>query len=382
MKIGELFNLKKGKKPGALYETKSSGLVRFIQIEDLRNDRNLKFCEQHKSNVLCSEDDIVIAWDGANAGTVGWGLSGAVGSTLAVLSLKKKNDCYAPFVGRFLSFKQDFLREKRTGATIPHLQKDSLINLEVPKKSYDDQIHINEKLELIDSLLNKRRLSIAKLNQLAQSIFLDMFGDPQENPKNFPVKPLKKFYIDDKNGTKCGPFGSALKKGEYQDNGIAVWNMDNITSTGKLIDIPRLWITPAKFSELESYSVIDGDVIISRAGTVGKMCVVRSTHKQSIISTNLIRVRFGESLIPEYFVSLMIFCKGRVGRLKTGSDGAFTHMNTGILDDLSFPYPPIELQKDFIKRLSKITELKIKLDKSIMQLTGLQQSLSQKFFGN
>jgi len=55
-----------------------------------------------------------------------------------------------------------------------------------------------------------------------------------------------------------------------------------------------------------------GDVIISRAGTVGKMGVVRSKYSESLISTNLIRVRFGENLLPEYFVSLMSYCKNRL----------------------------------------------------------------------
>ena len=80
-----------------------------------------------------------------------------------------------------------------------------------------------------------------------------------------------------------------------------------------------------QYRQLEAYSVLDGDVIISRAGTVGKMCVAKSGCKESIISTNLIRVRFGPDLLPIYFVSLMNYCKGRVGRLKTGADGAFTH---------------------------------------------------------
>nr|WP_264961159.1 MULTISPECIES: restriction endonuclease subunit S [Enterobacteriaceae] len=169
------------------------------------------------------------------------------------------------------------------------------------------------------------------------------------NPKGFDIKVLSDFFIDEKNGTKCGPFGSALKKDEYTREGVPVWNMDNITLKGGFIDLPSLWVSEYKYQELESYSVLDGDVIISRAGTVGKMGVVRSSTEKSIISTNLIRVRFGEKLYPEYFVSLMTYCKGRVGNLKTGPDGTFTHMNTGVLSNLEFPYPPLELQKKYIK---------------------------------
>lgn len=233
--------------------------------------------------------------------------------------------------------------------TIPALRKSMLENIQIPLPPLSEQKRIAAILDKADSILKKREQAIKVANDYLYSVFLDMFGDPVMNPKGFEIKVLSDFFIDEKNGTKCGPFGSALKKDEYTREGVPVWNMDNITLKGGFIDLPSLWVSEYKYQELESYSVLDGDVIISRAGTVGKMGVVRSSTEKSIISTNLIRVRFGEKLYPEYFVSLMTYCKGRVGNLKTGPDGTFTHMNTGVLSNLEFPYPPLELQKKYIK---------------------------------
>nr|WP_303648588.1 restriction endonuclease subunit S [Shewanella metallivivens] len=176
-----------------------------------------------------------------------------------------------------------------------------------------------------------------------------MFGDPLINPKGWRVRTLNEFYASAKTGTKCGPFGSALKKDEFVDSGVPVWNMSNISLTGEFIDSPSLWITEKKYQNLEAYNVLQGDVIISRAGTVGKMGVVLSKYDRSIISTNLIRVRFGEDLLPLYFVCLMTYCKTRLKRLKVGDDGSFSHMNTGILDNLEFPYPPMNEQLKYMK---------------------------------
>lgn len=234
------------------------------------------------------------------------------------------------------------------GANINNLKNEHLNDLDIRLPSLLEQRRIATILDKADELRQKRRQAIEKLDQLLQSVFLDMFGDPVANPKGFDRRVLSEFYIDPKRGTKCGPFGSALKKHEYTETGVPVWSMDNITLKGEFIDTPTLWITETKFVALEAYSVQSGDVIISRAGTVGKMGVVRSESSNSIISTNLIRVRFGQNLLPEYFVSLMTYCKHRLGRLKTGPDGAFTYMNTGILDSLEFPYPPIELQKKYV----------------------------------
>jgi type I restriction enzyme S subunit len=76
----------------------------------------------------------------------------------------------------------------------------------------------------------------------------------------------------------------------------------------------------------------------------------------------------------------MTYCKGRVGRLKTGADGAFTHMNTGILDKLEFPYPPTELQDQFAAIVEKVDTIKVRYQKSLADLKSLYGTLSQKAF--
>ncbi len=89
VKLGEVLSLKKGKKATVLAEQTTLS-QRYIQIDDLRNNNNLKFTESLNMTEALP-DDILIAWDGANAGTVGYRLSGAVGSTITVL---KKNERY------------------------------------------------------------------------------------------------------------------------------------------------------------------------------------------------------------------------------------------------------------------------------------------------
>ncbi|MDD8060209.1 restriction endonuclease subunit S [Shewanella metallivivens] len=232
------------------------------------------------------------------------------------------------------------------GAT---LNKKKMAELEIPLPPLETQKQIAAVLEKADQLRKDCRQMEQELNSLAQSVFIEMFGDPLINPKGWRVRTLNEFYASAKTGTKCGPFGSALKKDEFVDSGVPVWNMSNISLTGEFIDSPSLWITEKKYQNLEAYNVLQGDVIISRAGTVGKMGVVLSKYDRSIISTNLIRVRFGEDLLPLYFVCLMTYCKTRLKRLKVGDDGSFSHMNTGILDNLEFPYPPMNEQLKYMK---------------------------------
>jgi type I restriction enzyme, S subunit len=258
--------------------------------------------------------------------------------------------------------------------------KSDLLSLSLPLPPLRDQERIAEILDQADSLRRLRQRAIDRLSLLLRSTFLTLFGDPVTNPFGFPLQSLPKFYISPQEGTKCGPFGSALKKDELVVSGIPVWNMDNIDISGRMVLPFRMWITKEKYEELMTYSVVDGDVLISRAGTVGKMCVVNSGCAASILSTNLIRIRFGPDLLPIYFVSLMTYCKGHVGRLRTGPDGAFTHMNTGVLDKIKFPYPPLDLQRRFAAIVESAEQQRAYLCTHLAELDALFLSLQHRAF--
>jgi len=293
------------------------------------------------------------------------------------------NQADARYVLHFL--RQERIRregeQKMTGsAGQRRVPEHFLAGLRIPLPSLPEQRRIAQVLDRAEALRAKRRAGLAQLDTLIQAIFLDMFGDPATNPKRFPIRTLVEFYASRRDGTKCGPFGSALKKSELVASGIPVWNMDNIDLAGRMALPFRMWITENKYRQLETYAVTDGDVIISRAGTVGKMCVANSGYAESIISTNLIRVRFGRDLLPVYFVSLMTYCKGRIGRLKTGPDGAFTHMSTGIIDKLKFPYPPLKLQQRFAAIVESVEQQRSSQRAHLVELDTLFASLQHRAF--
>lgn len=169
VKLGEILSLKKGKKATVLAEQTTLS-QRYIQIDDLRNNNNLKFTESLNMTEALP-DDILIAWDGANAGTVGYGLSGAVGSTITVL---KKNERYkekiiSDYLGVFLESKSQYLRDHSTGATIPHLNKNILLDLQLELLGIEEQENIICILNTIKRLIARRKFQLDELNLLVKS---------------------------------------------------------------------------------------------------------------------------------------------------------------------------------------------------------------------
>jgi type I restriction enzyme, S subunit len=255
-----------------------------------------------------------------------------------------------------------------------------LATIQIPLPPLPEQKRIADILDKADTIRRKRQALVDYGDQFLKATFLDMFGDPATNPRGLPLRQLKEFYTNSKEGTKCGPFGGALKKHEYVSSGVSVWNMDNISTNGRMLPKIRLWISEGKYDELSAYAVHDGDILISRAGTVGKMCVIRAGLEKSIISTNLIRLRLNSALLPDYFVSLMIYCKGRVGRLKTGPDGSFTHMSTGVLDTLTFPYPTPEDQRAYVDVMDSVKVTMDHAEKAHEESDALFNALVQRAF--
>ena len=288
---------------------------------------------------------------------------------------------FPPYIAHFLRSSKflKFAENLVAGAKMPRMVMSEFWKYKIPLPPIDEQRRIAAILDKAEALRSKRREAIAKLDQLLQSVFLEMFGDPKDNPKKFSIHKLSDFY-DELGGARCGPFGTALKKSDVLDSGVPLWNMDNISIHGEMHLPFRAWVSEEKSFELSAYEVRNRDVLISRAGTVGKMCVVRGMNKKTLMTTNLIRLRLNEKLIPEYFVSLLIYFKGRVGRLKTGPDGSFTHMSTGVLDDISFPCPPMDLQEKWLGFKNKVTKEKQCLEKQSTQIEILINSISGTFF--
>lgn len=285
------------------------------------------------------------------------------------------------FLLHFLLSKAEYLEGRAQGATVKGIKLDLLRSLAFPKLSIEEQRRIAAILDKSENIRRKRREARDLADDFLRSAFLELFGDPAKNPKGFKNEAVSQHLNKERAGTQSGPFGSALKKHEYVDEGIPVWGVDNVQHN-EFIAKPKLFITEHKFEQLERYRVLPGDVLISRAGTVGRMCIAKPPVSQSIISTNLVRVVLDPAtLLPEYFVALFTYVPHRLGALKANNkDNAFTFLNPKTLKALKIPIPPMDLQIKF-KRLSQSTESHAeKMNEQLHGLDELFSSLAQRAF--
>ncbi|AMK75602.1 MULTISPECIES: restriction endonuclease subunit S [Methylomonas] len=196
--------------------------------------------------------------------------------------------------------------------------------------------------------------------------------DLPELPEGWVYSHLEAFIPSDKTGTKTGPFGSLLKKHEHKKTGVPVIGIENIDRM-EFISGSKIHVSPEKALELRDYDLLPGDVVISRSGTVGEVCVIPDDLGDARFSTNIMRVRLESRVIDPKFFCLLLngspSVLSQIRELCSGSTRDF--LNTEILKTLIFPFPPI------LEQTAILDLLKLNLDGVRAQNYALHTSLKQ-----
>jgi len=323
---------------------------KFLRITDIQEGTvdwaSVPSClcsEMDRVKYALAPGDIVFARTGATTGKSYLIDACPNGTVFGSYLIRVRPTCVVDprFLARFFqtSYYWQQIKRSSSGSAQAGVNASKLRALGIPVPPLPEQRRIAAILAKADAVRRKRQQTLDLADEFLRSAFLDMFGDPVTNPKGWPVKKLLEAFVTDRPPTKCGPFGSALRKEEYAETGIPVLTMDNIVGNSFALE-GCLFVTREKWEVLSQYEVQEGDIIISRAGTVGKMCEVPRLGMPTIISTNLIRLSLNPQVLdPAYFVALMTYCRGRMGILRSGADGSYSFMNTGILRDLRVPFP-------------------------------------------
>ena len=271
--------------------------------------------------------------------------------------------------------------------TIPSLAKRDLENIEMNVPPLDEQSRIVARIEELFSELDKAvdTLKTAK-EQLAvyrQAVLKDAFDNAQAMCERFT--PIEELLVTDRKGMSTGPFGTMLKKHEHKTTGVPMLGIENIDS-GKFIDGNKIFVTPEKAAELKSFALKSGDIIISRSGTVGELCVVPPRMEGALLSTNLMRVSLDcQKVLPEYFIYLFQ-SKGivldQVKELCKGSTRIF--LNQTILKQIQFPIPNVHEQLQIINtiesRLTFCDNIEKTVDTALAQADAMRQSILKQSF--
>jgi len=194
-------------------------------------------------------------------------------------------------------------------------------------------------------------------------------------PQHWKLKQVRYLLKNGSEGTKIGPFGSALKLEDMVDDGVQVYGQENVIKRN--FSLGKRKISFNRFKEMKMYEVFSGDILITMMGTNGKCDIVPNCAKKGIIDSHLLRVRVNNELItPNFFKRLVDGSPETKHQIIIQSKGSIMlGLNSSIVKSLYLPLPDISEQKIILGFLDYETA---KIDNLIEKQQLLIELLKEK----
>ncbi len=364
---------------------KFEGERNYLDTGNLKSDRiekleSVNYKEKpSRANQNVEIDDVIFARmkDTVKVLKITDGLKDIILST-GYCILKPNKEKIDPIYLEFYLKSEYFNKQKNslsTGATQVAINNEKIKQITIPLYDIEKQRKIADELEKIQSIINVNKRQLENFYEIVKSRFVEMFGDPFSNPKEWDVVQLKDIIINANNGIarrgKENKGEIVLRLVELQDGYIDYSNVNRIELTDK---------------ERQKYLLKDNDFLFARVNGnpcyVGRCTVFKTINEPTYHNDHIIRVHFDEEMLEGNFISYLLNSdygkKELRGQIKT-SAGQYTISQDGI-GVIKAIVPPIELQNQFKKFVEQVDKLKFETKKLLEELQKLQTTLVNKYF--
>lgn len=379
-KLGEVCTIKAGYTPKK-NELSDNGAYPYYKVADMNtlgNDVYLDITSSYKidANKLFPKGAIVFPKNGAAVSTnkkriLKYDSIVDLNTGVAIFP-KSINEKFA----YYWFIDTDFKKYVRGGA-LPTLDIKSLKDKPFPSIDKSIQLSIVTELDKINELISLKKEQFKDFDNLAQSLFYEMFGDPVENEKGWEVKKLGDCFSYIKNGANIKQTkdvdGFPITRIETLAGGI--FNRDRMGYAG-IYDL----------SKYSAYVLESRDLLMSHINSktyIGRTVEYKRNNDETIIhGMNLLRLKAIHDIIDSTF--FVYYTKSGDFKSKIASirKDAVNQSSFAISDlkRLNIPLPPLPLQRLFAQRIEQIEREKSEVQKSIQDLETLLASRMQYWF--
>ena len=257
------------------------------------------------------------------------------------------------------------LREQAIGGVIKYIKLENLSDAKIPLLPLADQKRIAEILDKASEIKAKREQAIAKLDELAQSTFFEMFGDVKNK---VTLKSICDLITD---GTHYTP--------TYADNGYVFLSAKNVTS--RHIDWVNVkYIGEELHCELQKrVSPKLGDVLLAKNGTTGVAAIVNEDVIFDIY-VSLALLRPSKNILTTYLHAALnsVEVKRQFNAALKGVGVPNLHLVE--IRNALIPLPSLDEQKVFEVKLKKMNLMRTKIEEQYRDIATTIASLQHQAF--
>jgi type I restriction enzyme S subunit len=271
----------------------------------------------------------------------------------------------------------DGLSSLVAGAMYPAVSDAQVLDQQIPLPPLDEQHRIVDILSRAEGIVRLRREAEKKAAEIIPALFIDMFGDPAINPKEWPVLALSALIVD-------GPQNGLYKHASHYGEGTPILRIDNFYD-GQILpfsELKRVQVTP---SELKKFTLQKHDIVINRVNSpeyLGKSMIVPSLSEETIFESNMMRFSVNvDALLPEYLIQLL-----QTGYTKSHFLSKAKHainqssINQQDVKSLLVILPSLPLQAQYVDRVEEIRSIQSQQFTATQKAESAFNALLAKFF--
>ncbi|ASK67684.1 hypothetical protein CF168_01770 [Shewanella bicestrii] len=369
----------------------SSGEVHKKRVHSVDNCITTLGLENSSAKMFPSKSILVaLAGQGKTRGTVAISeIELTTNQSIAAIIVKDKS-VYPDFLYHNLDSRYEELRGVSGGSGRAGLNLAILGDLDVLLPPLPEQQKIAKILTSVDEVIDKTQAQIDKLKDLKTGMMQELLtqgvcidGQPHTEFKDSPVgripntwrcKKLGELVIE--KGLQTGPFGSQLHSHEYIESGIPVVMPKDMKGNRVSKDSIAM-ISKEKAEELDKHRVVEGDILFSRRGDIGRFALIEEQNSGWVCGTGALRVRVSSELNAS-FLAAYLTLKAVIEWLNVNAVGqTMLNLNTSILAELPVVVPSKSEQLLIAKTLKSIDDnLNTKLGR-LEQLDLMKKALMQ-----
>lgn len=313
------------------------------------NLKNVAFIKQHDSNLVVSSGFCV---------------------------LRTTDDIERNYLFRYITsdiFTQHLMK-LTTGANYPAVRDLDVRDSTIPLPPKSTQIEIVSELDKINELIRLKKEQLKDFDNLAQSLFYEMFGDPVENEKGWEVKKLGEICTDITDGDHMPPPKS--------ESGIPFITISDIDKDTRCLNFENTFYVPEDYYNnlKENRKPQKGDLLYTVTGSYGIPVIVK-TDKKFCFQRHIALLRPNKEILSTIFLCYWVLSDGvkfMADKVATGIAQKTVGLNS--IRKFSCILPPLPLQQLFAQRIEQIEREKSEVQKSIQDLETLLASRMQYWF--
>lgn len=279
---------------------------------------------------------------------------------------------------RFIAYSlyaQRFVLESIANApVVPIINKTdfSKIRIGIPPKS--TQLAIVSELDKINELIRLKKEQLKDFDNLAQSLFYEMFGDPVENEKGWEVKKLNEIVSDN-----CSISYGIVQPGDGVENGVPVVRPVDMTKT--FVSRKGLKKTTKEISDSYKRTILKGnEILMCVRGTTGLISMATPELQGCNVTRGIAPIECGPTC-DKWFIFYQFLNPAIQHHIAEYTRGiTLKQINMKDVRNIPLCLPPLSLQQLFAQRIEQIEREKSEVQKSIQDLETLLASRMQYWF--